>query len=195
MELDDAPGPKQHIACTWSFGQPIHDLARLIEAVSEFAARAAEKLRKQNSLARELLVFMHTLPHRAGPHCSRSVVIPLRRPTDDTLALTNAAANGLRRMYQPGFDFIKAGVMLLELQPASVVQRELALESTEDEEPTRDRSRLMAAVDAKNGRYYKGTVHSGATNQTRPQRTWGIKQERRTPQYTTRLEDVPVARA
>jgi DNA polymerase V len=195
VELDDAPGPKQQIACTRSFGQPIHDLAPLIEAVSEFAARAAEKLRKQNSLARELLVFMHTSPYRSGPQCSRSVVVPLRRPTDDTLALTNAAADGMRRMYQPGFEFIKAGVMLLELQPASVVQQELALEPTEDEEPTRDRSRLMAAVDAINGRFGKGTVHSGATGQTGPQRTWGMKQERRTPQYTTRLEDVPVARA
>lgn len=138
---------------------------------------------------------MHTSPYRPGPQCSRSVVVPLRRPTDDTLALTNAAADGMRRMYQPGFEFIKAGVMLLELQRASMVQHELALEPTEDEEPTRDRSRLMAAVDAINGRYGKRTVHSGATGQTGPQRTWGMKQERRTPQYTTRLEDVPVARA
>ena len=195
VELDDAPGPKQQIACTRSFGRPVSDLASLIEAVSEFAARAAEKLRKQNSLARELLVFMHTSPYRPGPQCSRSVVVPLRRPTDDTLALTNAAADGMRRMYQPGYDFIKAGVMLLELQPAAMVQHELALEPAEDEEPTRDRSRLMAAVDAINGRFGKGTVHSGATGQTGPQRTWGMKQERRTPQYTTRLEDVPVARA
>ncbi len=195
VELDDAPGPKQQIACTRSFGQPVSDLASLIEAVSEFAARAAEKLRKQNSLARELLVFMHTSPYRPGPQCSRSVVVPLRRPTDDTLALTNAAADGMRRMYQPGYDFIKAGVMLLELQPAAVVQHELALEPAEDVEPTRDRSRLMAAVDAINGRFGKGAVHSGATGQTGPQRTWGMKQERRTPQYTTRLEDVPVARA
>jgi DNA polymerase V len=195
VELDDAPGPKQQIACTRSFGQPIHDLTPMIEAVSEFAARAAEKLRKQNSLARELLVFMHTSPHRSGPQCSRSVVVPLRRPTDDTLTLTKAAVDGMRRMYQPGYDFIKAGVMLLELQPAGVLQHELALEPTEDEEPTRDRSRLMAAVDAINGRFGKGTVHSGATGKTGPQRTWVMKQERRTPQYTTRLEDVPVVRA
>lgn len=33
-----------------------------LEAVSEFASRAAKKLRKQNCVARELLVFMHTSP-------------------------------------------------------------------------------------------------------------------------------------
>ena len=195
VDLDDAPEPKQQIACTRSFGQPVTELAPLIEAVSEFASRAGEKLRRQNSLARELLVFIHTSPHRPGLQCSRSVVVPLRRPTDDTLALAKAAADGMRRMYQPGYNFIKAGVMLLELQPAGVVQHELALAPTEGEEPSRDRSRLMAAVDAINWRFGKGTVHSGATGQTDPQRTWGMKQERRTPQYTTRLEDVPVARA
>lgn len=53
----------------------------------------------------------------------------------------------------------------------------------------------MTAMDAINGRYGKGTVHSDATGQAGPQRAWGMKQERRTPQYTTLLEDVPVVRA
>ena len=45
VELDDAPEPKQQIACTRSFGQPVSNLAPLVEAVSEFAGHAAEKLR------------------------------------------------------------------------------------------------------------------------------------------------------
>lgn len=195
VELDDAPGPKQQIACTRSFGQPIHEMAPLIEAVSEFAARAAEKLRKQRSLVKELMVFMHTSPYRPGPQCSRSIVVPLRRPTDDTLVLTNAAAEGMRHMYLPGYQFIKAGVILVDLQPAGEMQHELDLEMPDEKQPKRDRSRLMAAVDAINGRYGKATVHSGATGKAGPKRIWGMKQERRTPQYTTRIDDVPVARA
>jgi len=197
IELDDAPGPKQQIACTRSFGKPMHELGPLVEAVSEFAGRAAEKLRKQNSLATELLVFMHTSPYRPGAQCSRSVVVPLRRPTDNTLALVQAAADGMRYMYVPGFRFIKAGVMLLDLQPANILQRELDLEpaAREDSNTPRDRSSLMTAMDTLNVRYGKGTVHSAATGKTGPYREWGMKQERRTPQYTTRLEDVPVARA
>ena len=53
----------------------------------------------------------------------------------------------------------------------------------------------MVAMDAINGRYGKGTVHPAATGKAGPQRVWGMKQERRTPQYTTRLEDVPMVRA
>lgn len=55
IELDDAPEPKQQIACTRSFGQPVSDLAPLLQAVSEFAGCAAEKLRKQQSLAIKVL--------------------------------------------------------------------------------------------------------------------------------------------
>ena len=48
VDLDDAPGPKKQIACTRSFGKPMHELGPLLEAVSEFAGRAAEKLRAQH---------------------------------------------------------------------------------------------------------------------------------------------------
>ena len=83
----------------------------------------------------------------------------------------------------------------MDLQPARVQQQELDLEPEQEPETARDRSRLMVAMDVINQRYGKGTLHVGSTGQTAPQRAWGMKQERRTPQYTTRLEDVPVVRA
>ena len=192
IELDDAPAPKKEIACTRSFGNPVTELPPLGEAVSEFASRAAEKLRKQGSLASQLLVFCHTSPFRPGPRFNKSVVVPLRRPTADTGKLVWAAAAGMRRMYEPGYRMAKAGVMLLDLMPASVQQGELDLEG----EDHRDRSALMKAIDALNTRYGKGTVHSAATGASnKDAKGWGMRQERRTPQYTTRWEDVPIARA
>ncbi|NMM80894.1 DNA polymerase V subunit UmuC [Acidovorax sp. SRB_14] len=191
IALDDAPAPKKEIACTRAFGQAVTALAPLVEAVSEFASRAAEKLRKQGSLASQLLVFAHTSPFRPGPRFNKSVVVPLRRPTADTGTLVSAAALGMRRIYEPGYPMAKAGVMLLDLIPADVLQRELDLEG----DNLRDRTKLMVALDALNGRYGKGTVHSASTGATNKDKHWGMKQERRTPQYTTRWEDVPIARA
>ena len=191
IDLDDAPAPKKEIACTRSFGQAITELPPLVEAVSDFASRAAEKLRKQGSLASQLLVFAHTSPFRPGPRFNRSIVVPLRRPTADTGKLVWAAAVGMRRMYEPGYKMAKAGVMLLDLVPGSVLQGELDLE----EEDQRDRTKLMVALDTLNGRYGKGTVHSASTGGTNKGKDWGMKQERRTPNYTTKWEDVPVARA
>jgi DNA polymerase V len=88
-------------------------------------------------------------------------------------------------MYLPGYLFIKAGVILVDLQSADLQQSELNLEDAPPDE--RDRSRLMVAMDAINGRYGKGTVESAATGRTGPQRLWEMKQERKTPQYTTPL--------
>jgi DNA polymerase V len=191
IELDSAPEPKKEIACTRSFGHPVTDLQPLVEAVSEFAGRAAEKLRKQGSVAGQLLVFCHTSPFRPGPRFHKSVVVPLRRPTDDTALLVRAAVAGMQQIYQPGFQLIKAGVMLLDLAPGSVSQRELDLEP----DAAADRSRLMVAMDALNSRYGKGTLHVASAGQDDHTRAWGMRQERRTPHYTTQWADVPVARA
>jgi len=163
----------------------------LIEAVSEFATRAAEKLRRQSSLASQVLVFSHTSPFRLGPRFSKSTVVPLRRPTADTAHLVHAAALGIRQIYQPGFQLIKAGVMLLDLVDESNEQWELDLEAEE----LKDRTSLMQALDVLNGRYGKGTVHMASAGVDDARRAWGMRQERRTPQYTTRWDEVPVVRA
>ncbi len=85
--LEDAPPAKQQIACTRSFGHPVSELPDLIEAISEFASRAAEKLRRQSGLAGQILVFAHTSPFRSGAKFAKSIVVPLLRPTADSRSL------------------------------------------------------------------------------------------------------------
>jgi DNA polymerase V len=192
VDLQDAAPDKQEIACTRSFGRPVTALEDLSEAVSEFASRAAEKLRRQEGLANQVLTFVRTSPFRPDPQYSRSIVVPLRRPTADSSLIADAALTGLRSIYKPEFLYAKAGVMLMALQPASVHQGELLL----DEEPgeRRDKGRLMGALDGLNRRYGRGTVLLGSTGLEGDRRRWSMKQERRTPQYTTRWEDMPVVR-
>lgn len=74
-------------------------------------------------------------------------------------------------MYVPGFRYIKAGVMLMDLQPADILQRESDLEpaACEVKSTPRDRYRLMTAMDAINVRYGSGTVYSAATGKGGPQ--------------------------
>jgi DNA polymerase V len=191
ISLEEAPGAKQQIACTRSFGHPVTELSALTEAVSEFASRAAQKLRRQSGLAGQLLVFAHTSPFRPGPRFSRSIVVPLRRPTADTRRLVQAAVMGITQMYQPGFQLSKAGVMLLDLMPDTVLQGELNLEPEE----AQDKTRLMLAFDAINDRFGRGSIHIGSAGVQDVNRPWGMRQERLTPQYTTKWSDLPVARA
>ena len=192
IRFEDAPAPKQQIACTRSFGQPVTELHQLAEAVTEFASRASEKLRKQRSLAGEILVFIRTSPFRKDPQYSRSMVVPFRRPTSDTAHIVTAALAGLNTIYRPGFELAKAGIMLMALQSASEqLQAELDLEEEDD----RDRGALMVTMDGLNQRYGKGSVHMASAGLDGDNRAWSMKQERRTPGYTTRWQDMPVARA
>lgn len=119
--------------------------------------------------------------------------MPLIRPSADTTELANAAVKGLRSIYQPGFQLAKAGVMLLDLVPDTYVQAELDWEEQTTEQ--RDRSKLMRAMDKVNDRFGKRTVLLGSSGLTQGADTWGMKQVRRTPSYTTWWSEVPVARA
>jgi DNA polymerase V len=191
IELENEAQQKQEIACTRSFGQPVTELHELAEAVTEFASRAAQKLRKQSGLAGQVLCFIRTNPFRQAAQYSRSMTVPLRRPSADTALIVSASLAGLRAIYRPGFELTKAGVMLLELQPDAVQQRELNLQ----DDAEADGSRLMTAFDGLNERYGKGTVFMASAGLAGDRRAWTMKQERMTPAYTTCWADIPEARA
>jgi len=191
IALELVPASKQEIACTRSFGHPVTTLTDLSEAVTEFASRAAHKLRRQGSVAGQVLVFIRTSPFRQEAQYSASVITPLRRPSADTAVIVGAALAGLRAIYRPGYQLAKAGVMLLELQASTVLQGELELQA--DSAP--GTSRLMTAMDALNQRYGQGTVQLASAGLQGKNRTWSMRQNLLTPQYTTRWDDMPVARA
>jgi DNA polymerase V len=115
----------------------------------------------------------------------------LRRATADSTRIAEAALAGLAQIFKPGFLYAKAGVMLFELQPDSVQQDELDLETEQD----KDLGGLMGTLDQINRRYGRGTVLLASSGLEGDRRRWAMKQERRTPQYTTRWEDMPVIRA
>ena len=191
IDLDDAPAAKKEIACTRSFGHPVTELSDLSEAVTHFASRAAEKLRKQGSTANQVMCFVRTSPFRKDPQYSRSVCMPLRRPTADTGALVTAAVAGLKAIFRPGFNYAKAGVMLMDLQADTVSQGELDLENDE----TPDRGKLMTTLDDLNQKFGRGTVLMASAGLAGERRAWVMKQERRTPAYTTCWDDIQVAHA
>jgi DNA polymerase V len=107
----------------------------LIEAVTEFAARAAIKLRTQKSLVNQVLVFAHTSPFKPVARFSRNCVVPLPAPTGDTRQIVGAAVAGVRRMFEPGYQLSKAGVILLDLQPEGMRQGMLDVGDSQEVTP------------------------------------------------------------
>ncbi len=79
--------------------------------------------------------------------------------------------------------------MLLDLQSDAISQGELGL--SEDA----GRVGLMRVLDEMNQRYGRGTLSMASAGHAGGERIWTMKQQRRTPQYTTRWEDLAIVHA
>jgi DNA polymerase V len=202
MGVEEAPAAKQQILVSRSFGKAVTHIDGIVEAVSEFASRASEKLRLQGSVAGAIQVFIRTSPFRENDRQhSPSVTVPIR-PTADSRKIVGAACEAARSMFRPGFNYAKAGVMLMDLQEGQSLgdQGELDMFASEDgktaTEP--DRPALMQAMDALNRRFGRGAVRIGSTTTARAGDTgaasWSVRQDRRTPRYTTRWDEMPVVK-
>jgi len=207
--LEQAPAPKQQIACTRSFGQPVTELDDLRQALSHFCSRAALKLRQQGSRAGALLVFIRTSPFRPqdAPY-ARSLVLPLSPPSDDTVRLVGAALQALQALYRPGYRYAKAGVMLLDLQaapPQATLDWGAPDEDGGDGEGSGRSQRLMQALDAVNARFGAQALRLGSSGggggppapgcAEPAARPWQMRQQRRSPCYTTRWDELWQVRA
>jgi len=125
MELKDIAEPNKEIMVSRSFGRRVKDKQELIEAVTAYTSRAAERMRKQESVATSLYIYIRTSPHDDKKQYANGINIPLFQPTDDSMALTNAALLGLDYIYREGFDYQKAGVTLCNLTSKDKMQGNL----------------------------------------------------------------------
>lgn len=182
IELEDVNMPRQRILVSRSFGRLSGELADLQAATRQHAARAAEKLRRQGSLARAVLVFVNTNPHRLeDPQYANRQIVTLPEPSDDTPTILAAACQALTSIFLEGHLYQKCGVMLLDLVDAE--RSQLSLLDRPADQQRRDRSRrLMATLDHLNREMGRDTVRFGLP---RKNNAWALRCQRRTQRYTT----------
>lgn len=182
LALEDAAPAKQQIIASRSFSEKVTDLATLAASVAHHAARGAEKLRHQRSVAKLVAVQIMTSPFADTPQYRPYIVVPLVQPSNDTLLITKAALAGLRHIYKPGFRYHKAGIMLLEIGDQAVQQSDLFAAL-----PDPRRARLMAAMDKINRNWGHGTLRIAAEQLTAD---WHMRQDLRSPCFTTRIDQL-----
>ncbi|MEM9152824.1 MAG: translesion error-prone DNA polymerase V subunit UmuC [Cyanobacteria bacterium P01_F01_bin.3] len=179
--------PKKNIMVSRSFGKLVTDESELLEAISCYAARSTEKLRQQESRAGGLYVFLRTNRFRENaPQYKASMAWTFPCATNDTREVISAARACLKSLYKDGFEYHKCGVMLLDIAPANAVQSNLF--HTPD---YRRSEQLMAVVDQLNTQMGRGTVSFAAQG---IKRDWQMKQQMRSPRYTTQWNELMVAR-
>ncbi|MBD1400388.1 translesion error-prone DNA polymerase V subunit UmuC [Pelovirga terrestris] len=186
LDLEEITPVKKQIVCSRSFGEKITDKSQVRQALCEFAARAAEKLRKEQQRATVMTAFIRTSPFdKNAPHYGNAATGRFFQSTSDTRQLVGMATNLFERIWKEGHRYAKAGVMLGDFTPEQQMQYPLFGQP----EDTDTADRLMLAIDNIN----KGVGKIWFGGQ-RPKKDWYMKQDLKSPAYTTRWDCLPVVR-
>jgi len=188
LPLAPHPKRKQHIASAKTFSRPVETLDDLSAAIATYAARAAEKLRSERSIAGSISVFITTNRFKKqDPQYSPSASRTLHLPTAFTPTLMRTALDALLSIYREGYQYKKAGVLLSDIRPQEHLQFDLFGAFSLSQHHTQ--ARLMHAIDIINRLWGQDTIYFGAQGLARA-RTWQMRQERRSPRYTTRWNEL-----
>lgn len=184
IELEEITPAKKEIVCSRSFGIRITDMTSLEEAVSLYVSRAAEKLRRQQSFAGRITVFIHTSRfNKPSENYYNEITIPLPTQTASTIVLTKAAIWGLRKIFRRGYKYQKAGVMLSGLVDAQNRQADLF-----GLLPKGYASQgVMGVMDRINDRMGKGTIRLASQG---IQQKWLMRREKMSRGYTTDWDEL-----
>lgn len=187
LPMSSAPTPRKSILCSRSFAELVEGKEHLREAVCAYAARAAEKLRREGMEAAAVQIFIHTPRHRENlPQYMGQATTALPVPTDFSTEIVQAALRALDGAFREGFAYQRAGVMLLGL--TAVEGRQCSLLDLSPGDRQRQRS-LMAALDEVHRRYGRGALRFALeSGRNRP---WHMRQLRRSPRYTTNWDELP----
>ncbi|MEY2928618.1 MAG: Protein UmuC [Pseudomonadota bacterium] len=181
MELKNIEEPNKEIMVSRSFGRRVKDKQELIEAITSYTSRAAERMRKQESVATSLYVYIRTSPHDDKKQYANGVNIPLFQPTDDSMVLTNAALLGLDYIYRDGFDYQKAGVTLCNLTSKHKIQGNLFNDTI-----AHSRMKMMDIINQR----WKGKLKLGSEGVTKE---WEMKAQFKSRNYTTDWDQLMIA--
>ena len=185
IQMKDPLTTKKMITTTRMFGKPVYELKDLKESVATYISRAAEKLRRQNSAAGSLSLFLMNNDNRESNYyqpSSRSTYIILPSPTYLTNTFIQYAMPLVEALYHKGSKYIKAGVILGDIVPSDMIQFNLF----EPEESVNSK-KLMHVMDNINFSM-RNDILKFATAGTH--KNWKMRQEMRSPRFTTRWDEL-----
>ena len=184
ISIDTNPLSKKNICTSRSFGISVTQFRPLKESISAHAARCAEKLRLEKGCARYVSVILKTNPFSVSDeyyYGYKSTNFDV--PTNDTFDIVNAAETLMKSIYKEGLVYKKSGVIVGDIIPQSRIQLNIF---DIDQKRVRRKS-LNSAVDFINQAMGRSTIHIGSQGINR---RWQLKQERLSPCYTTKWDDL-----
>lgn len=156
---------KKSICTSRSFNGMISDKDTLRTNIANYASRCAEKLRKQNTVASIVGVFVSSNPFREDllqywKYDEKRLITP----TSSTIPIVKAAAEVLDKIFIQGVQYKRGGVIVMGISPNSPIQQDLFDINAEQIEKFK---RLDAVVDRINKLNGSETIVIGAQQYTK----------------------------
>ena len=184
IEFEDGFEAKQSICVSRSFSSEIYEVSELQEQVANFASSVAEKLRGQQSVASELVVFAYTNRFKEHePQTYANGLVTLTTPTADQRTIVGEAVQTLQKIFRRGYGYKKAGVIATKILGEKEVMHSLF----EDTEAIEREQKITSALDAINATFGKGTIKLAVQGSGKIK----TSSENQSPHYTTRWSDLP----
>jgi len=181
LDIEDIQ-TKKNIATTRSFERNYTNFEDLKERVTTFAVSCAEKLRKQKSCCNSIMVFIHTNGFSEDiPQYSCNTVVKLPYPTNSNIEIAQFSVEALRKIYRSGYQYKKAGVIVMDFIPEEHRQFNIFEDSNPRHIP------LMKAIDGINALFGQQRIKLASQDL---ERVWKMRQEKLSPHYTTDLNDI-----
>ena len=175
--------PRKTIISSKSFGNLLTKKRPIEEALANYAVRACEKLREQNSRAQAVHVFIQTNGFReTDRQYNNGLTWTLTTPTSDTRLIIKAAKVCLSKIYKEGYRYKKVGIMLTHLTPTSLEQKQLFIDFNHHASDY-----LMNIMDKVNKDHGPDTLFLGTQGLTRE---WKMRCVLRSQRYTTQWDEL-----
>ncbi len=156
---------KKSICTSRSFNGMISDKDTLRTHIANYAARCAEKLRTQKTVATTVGVFVNTNAFREDLAQYWSFrETRLVTPTSSTIPIVQAAHDVLDRIFIQGYQYKKAGVIVMGISPDSPIQQDLFDLNAEQIQKMRRLDEVVDRINRMNG---SETIVIGAQQYTR----------------------------
>jgi DNA polymerase V len=186
---------KKSICTSRSFNGMVSDFDTLQTHVSNYAARCAEKLRKQRTVASVVSVFIQTNAFREDLEQYNNFLNQrLLTPTNSTSVIAKTATEILRKIYRQGFQYKKAGVIVMGISPNSPIQQDLFDFNAEQFEKMKQLDAVVDRINKLNG---SETIVLGSQQYTQKDGKGkanvfanAIKHDFRSPNPTTRWSEI-----
>jgi DNA polymerase V len=173
---------QKQILSSRSFGRPVYHLSDLKEAVANHITSAAEKLRSQQSICKNVTVFIQTNPHKNVPQYYNSAATHIHTGTSATNKLISIAFRILEKIYRNDYEYKKAGVILTDFHKKYPIQRDLF-----DEHDSERTDILMQTLDSVNKSDGNGTLKYAACG---IDPFWKMASEMKSSNFTTKWSEL-----